>query len=158
VAKIWYWRHCAQKICFTRRDGEWKILLRSSEAIEVKISNAIVQRSGTTTPGPSIITTLRLTRRSLCSSFWLLRIWQLPPPRPLYSPDLALCHFFLFPKMKFKLKGRRFDSIIEIQTVSQNVIKTLRRNDFQKCFRSWNSHWNRHISAKRDSFEGNWGR
>jgi hypothetical protein len=40
-------------------------------------------------------------------------------PRPLYSPDLTLCHFFLFPKMKFKLKERRFDSIIEIQTVEK---------------------------------------
>jgi hypothetical protein len=40
-------------------------------------------------------------------------------PRPLYSPDLALCYFFLFTKMKFKLKGRRFDSIIEAKTVAE---------------------------------------
>jgi hypothetical protein len=31
--------------------------------------------------------------------------------------DLAPCDFFLFPKMKLKLKGRRFDTIEEIQTV-----------------------------------------
>jgi hypothetical protein len=31
-------------------------------------------------------------------------------PYPPYSPD-----FFLFPKMKLKLKGRRFDTIEEIQ-------------------------------------------
>jgi hypothetical protein len=78
-------------------------------------------------------------------------------PRPFYSPDLALCHFFPFPKMKFKLEGQRFDSIIAIQTVSQNVIKTLRRNDFQKYFRSWKSRWNRHISAKGHYFEGDGG-
>jgi hypothetical protein len=35
-----------------------------------------------------------------------------------------------------KLKGRRFDSIKEIQTVSQSEIKAVKRNDFQKCFRS----------------------
>jgi len=26
-------------------------------------------------------------------------------PHPLYSPDLAPCDFFLFPKLKMKLKG-----------------------------------------------------
>jgi len=36
-------------------------------------------------------------------------------PHPLYYPDLAPCGFFLFPKMKLKLKGRRFDTIEEIQ-------------------------------------------
>jgi hypothetical protein len=34
-----------------------------------------------------------------------------------YSPDLAPCDFFLFLKMKLKLKGRRFDTIEEIQVV-----------------------------------------
>jgi hypothetical protein len=29
--------------------------------------------------------------------------------------NLALCDFFLFPKMKLKLKGRRFDTIEEIR-------------------------------------------
>jgi ABC-type enterochelin transport system permease subunit len=33
--------------------------------------------------------------------------------------------------MKLKLKGRRFDSIKEIRTVSQRVMKTVKRNDFQ---------------------------
>jgi hypothetical protein len=36
-------------------------------------------------------------------------------PHPPDSLDLAPCDFFLFPKMKLKLKGRRFDSIEEIQ-------------------------------------------
>jgi hypothetical protein len=36
------------------------------------------------------------------------------PQRP-FSPDLAPCDFFLFPKMKFKLKGRRFDTNEEIR-------------------------------------------
>jgi hypothetical protein len=36
-------------------------------------------------------------------------------PHPQYSPHLAPCDFFIFPKMKLKLKGRRFDTIEEIQ-------------------------------------------
>jgi hypothetical protein len=59
--------------------------------------------------------------------------------------------------MKVKLVGRRFDSIEEIQTESQNVMQTLTRNDFQKCFRSWKSHRNRCINAKGDYFEGDGG-
>jgi hypothetical protein len=43
-------------------------------------------------------------------------------PYPPYSPDLAPCYFFLFPKMKLKLKGRRFDTIEEIQAESQTVL------------------------------------
>jgi hypothetical protein len=35
-------------------------------------------------------------------------------PHPPYSPDLAPCDFFLFQKMKLKLKGHRFDITEEI--------------------------------------------
>jgi transposase len=42
-------------------------------------------------------------------------------PHPPYSPDLAPCDFFLFPKMKLLLKGRRFDGLEDIQRESQNV-------------------------------------
>jgi len=57
-------------------------------------------------------------------------------PHPPYSPDLAPCDFFLFPKMKMKLKGRRFQTLEEIQAESQAVLNTLRKNDFQECFKS----------------------
>jgi hypothetical protein len=42
-------------------------------------------------------------------------------PHPPHSPDLAPCDFFLFPKIKLKLKGRRFDAIEEIQAESQSA-------------------------------------
>ena len=32
-----------------------------------------------------------------------------------YSPDFVLCDFWLFPKLKSPLKGKRFQTIIEIQ-------------------------------------------
>jgi histone-lysine N-methyltransferase SETMAR len=35
-------------------------------------------------------------------------------PHPPYSPDLAPANFFLFPKMKMQLKGRRFHSVADI--------------------------------------------
>jgi hypothetical protein len=45
----------------------------------------------------------------------------------LYSHDLAPCDFFIFPKMKLKLKGRRFDIIEEIQPESQRALDTDRK-------------------------------
>jgi hypothetical protein len=51
---------------------------------------------------------------------------------PPYSAHLAPCDFFPFPKMKLKLKGRRFDTIKEIQTESQRVLDTVTGKDFRK--------------------------
>jgi hypothetical protein len=36
-------------------------------------------------------------------------------PHPPYSQDLAPCDFFLFPRLKSTLKGKRFLDIMEIQ-------------------------------------------
>ena len=55
--------------------------------------------------------------------------------------------------MKLKVKGQRFESFEEIQTKLQNVMKTLTRNDFHKCFLSWKSHWNHCIDAEGDGGE-----
>jgi len=43
-------------------------------------------------------------------------------PHPAYSPDLAPCEFYVFPKIKLLLKGRCFVSIEEIQAESQQVL------------------------------------
>jgi hypothetical protein len=47
-------------------------------------------------------------------------------PHPRYSLDLAPCNFFLYPKMKRKLKGHRFDTIEENQAELQRVPDTLK--------------------------------
>jgi hypothetical protein len=46
-------------------------------------------------------------------------------PHPQHSPDLAPCDFLLFPKMKTKLKGQRFDTVEDIQAETQTVLNTL---------------------------------
>jgi len=60
-------------------------------------------------------------------------------PHPPYLHDLAPSDFFLFPKLKMKLKGQRFQTE-EIQAESQAVLNTLRENDFQECFKNWQHH------------------
>ena len=42
--------------------------------------------------------------------------------QPPYSPDLVPCNFWLFPKLKSPLKGKRFQTISEIQ---ENTMKQL---------------------------------
>jgi len=59
-----------------------------------KTSGANVQTNGATTPGPCIMTTLRLTRRSFCGSFWLLRIRRSSPTLPTHrtSPHVIFSY------------------------------------------------------------------
>jgi len=46
-------------------------------------------------------------------------------PQPPYSPDLAPAEFFLFPKLKFSLKGRRFQKVEEIEENSMRDLRTV---------------------------------
>ena len=77
-------------------------------------------------------------------------------PHPPYSSDLAPSDF-LFPKLKMKLKGRRFQNLEEIQADSQAVLKTLRENDFQECFKNWQRRCDRSQASEGDYFEGDAG-
>ena len=58
-------------------------------------------------------------------------------PHPPYSPDLAPCDFWLFPKVKMTMKGKRFESIQDIEAATIAQLKTLTKEDFQNCFRKW---------------------
>jgi len=78
-------------------------------------------------------------------------------PHPPYSPDLAPSDFFLFPKLKMKFKGRRFQKLEEIQSESQAVVNTLRENDFQVCFKNWQCPWDRCQASEGDYFESDAG-
>jgi hypothetical protein len=79
-------------------------------------------------------------------------------PHTPYSPDLAPCDFFLFPKMKLKLKRCRVDTIEEIKTESQRVLDTLTVKDFKETFQKWRRRWDRCLHAGGNYFEGDGGR
>jgi hypothetical protein len=55
---------------------------------------------------------------------------------PPYSPDLAPCDFWLFPKLKKKnaLKGQRFADIADIHRNVTTLLRGIPENDFQGCF------------------------
>jgi hypothetical protein len=58
--------------------------------------------------------------------------------------------------MKLRLKGRRFDTIEEIQAESQEVLNTLTLENFQGCM-GWKKRWDRCIHAQGDYFEADGG-
>jgi hypothetical protein len=79
-------------------------------------------------------------------------------PHLAYSPDLAPCDFYVFAKMKLRLKGRRSVSTEEIQAESLQVLNTLTPAGFTECFQKWQNRWDRCIQAQGDYFEGDGGK
>jgi transposase len=58
-------------------------------------------------------------------------------PHPPYSPHLALCDIYLFPKLKSKLKAHHFGTMENIQKIVTDELNTLMENDFQYCYDQW---------------------
>jgi hypothetical protein len=56
--------------------------------------------------------------------------------------------------MILKLKGRRFDTIEEIQAGSQRVLDALTEKYVQEAFQKWRRWWDRCVYAGGNYFEG----
>jgi hypothetical protein len=61
---------------------------------------------------------------------------------------------FSVSKLKFTLKGRRFDTIDEIQKNSTNELFAIPKEAFQKAFQSWQKRWERCVASEGNYFEG----
>jgi histone-lysine N-methyltransferase SETMAR len=55
---------------------------------------------------------------------------------PSCSPDLAPADFFLFPKLKSQLKGKRFQDISTIKANMTEQIRSIPKDSFKKSFQS----------------------
>jgi len=66
---------------------------------------------------------------------------------PPYSPDLTPCDFWLFPKFQMTMKGKRFESIQDIEAATTAQLKPLKKEDFQNCFRKWQERWDKWFEA-----------
>jgi len=75
-------------------------------------------------------------------------------PHPPYSPDLAACYFWLFPKVKMTMKGKRFELIQGIKAATTVQLKILAKEDFQNCFRKWQERWDKCVRSKGEYFDG----
>ena len=76
-------------------------------------------------------------------------------PHPPYSPDLAPCDFFLFPKLKTHLKGHHFGTVENVQAAATRVLNNISSEDFLHCNEEWQQSWNRCIPSQGAYFEGN---
>ncbi|EZA47562.1 hypothetical protein X777_15674 [Ooceraea biroi] len=75
-------------------------------------------------------------------------------PHPPYSPDLAPCDFFLFPKLKSHLKGKHFRTIENIQKAVTDALNSLTENEFIHCYNEWKNRWERCVRSQGSYFEG----
>ena len=73
-----------------------------------------------------------------------------PPP---YSPDLIPSDFWLFPKLKEKLRGCRYETIEEIKEFVTKVTDTLTQEDFHGDFQKLLERYNKCIAAGGDYFK-----
>ena len=67
-----------------------------------------------------------------------------------YSPDLALCDFCLFPK----LRGCCYETIEEMKEAVTKVIDTLTQEDIHEAFQKLLQWYNKCIAAGGDNFKG----
>ena len=70
-------------------------------------------------------------------------------PHLSYSPDLAPCYFWLFPK----LRGCRYETIEKMKEAVIKVIDTLIQEDFHGALQKLLEWYNKSIAAGRDYFE-----
>ena len=86
-----------------------------------------------TTHGSCITTMHLLTRHTLREFLATKQITVLE--HPAYSPDLAPSNFFLFSKIKEILKGRHFDDIDYIRSITTAALKDIPHNQFQNVLK-----------------------
>ena len=71
-------------------------------------------------------------------------------PHSPYSPDLAPCDFWLFPK----LRGCHYETIEEMKEAVMKVIDMLTQEDFHEAFQKLLERYDKCIAARGDYFKG----
>jgi len=74
---------------------------------------------------------------------------------PPYSPDLAPCDFFLFPRLMKVLKGHRFEATEDIKRNSTKTLLDIPKEEFAKCFQQWQKRWGKCVAAEGNCVEDN---
>ena len=72
------------------------------------------------------------TKLQVFANFWPQKCYNhLSPP---YSPDLSPPDYFLFPKLKIKLKGPHFADVVEIREAVMDELKKVQKEEFSAAF------------------------
>ena len=91
--------------------------------------------------------TAKLTRAYLESTE--IDVLDTPP----YSPDLAPCDFWLFPKVKDSLRGKRYDDEDAAFAAFEERVMALTPDDWKGCFKGWFGRMQLCIDCKGEYFE-----
>jgi transposase len=75
-------------------------------------------------------------------------------PQPPYSPDVAPVDFIVFPKLKSSLKGRRFNTVEEMEENWIRYLRAIPQNTFQDASQNWKKIWEWCIKSGGEYFEG----
>jgi hypothetical protein len=60
----------------------------------------------------------------------------------------------MFPKLKMKLKGRRFETVSDIRRESQVVLDSIKGVDFHGTFEAWKKRCDRYVRSQGNCFDG----
>ena len=140
--------HCAQKNCTFRTAVNHAFYKDVLERLRKR-----VQRVRTDTADDWVLQHDNAPAHTALSIREFLAKKNIPVlPHPLYSPDLAPCDFYLFPKLKSKLKGH-FGTTENMQKIVTDELNTLTENDFQYCYDQWKKRWNHCVTSQGSYFE-----
>ena len=143
-AMAWYIMNSCHKVV---RSIKYITLKLCADCAKQFVRNA--QNCGKSNHGFCTMITHQLTQRRLCLSFWPKTKPQLP-----YSPDLAFIDFFLLPKLKTLMKGKRFATIEETKSKSKQELLAIPKRSFQKCFEDWKKRLHMSVTSEGGYFEG----
>ncbi|UYV66373.1 hypothetical protein LAZ67_4001480 [Cordylochernes scorpioides] len=68
-------------------------------------------------------------------------------PHPPYSPDLAPCDFFLFPRLKREMKGKHWETVENIQHHVTTFLRSISVEEFQGAFQALQTRLRKCIDA-----------
>jgi hypothetical protein len=72
---------------------------------------------------------------------------------PTFYPDLSPPDLFVFPKIKSRLKGRKFEDTEDIRRNVTKELLALHANEFHKCFQQFYERAQKCVTSQRDYFE-----
>ena len=70
------------------------------------------------------------------------------------QPRFGSLRLLVFPKLKSPLKGKRFQTVDEIQENMMGQLMEISTKDFAECFEQWKRHWEECVRSQGDYFEG----
>ncbi len=81
------------------------------------------------------------------NNMWLM-------PHSPYSPDLAPCDFFIFPKLKLALMGQHLGDLERIKLKTAAYLWSIPKSEFKRCYNDWLLCLRKCIAILGEYFEG----